>query len=58
MNRETSRANRNIFREVSGWRSALNFLPWLNFFSWFGQIRGDESLARLRDPLSLGFSVE
>jgi hypothetical protein len=50
--------NRNFWREQAGLRTGLTSLPYLSFFSWFRQIRGDESLSRVRDPFSLEFSPE
>jgi hypothetical protein len=45
-------------KNQAGWRTSLISIQWLSFFSWFRQIRGDESLTKLRDPFSLRFMAE
>ena len=49
-------STRNVMKDQTGWR--LTSIQWLSFFSWFRQIRGDESLTKLRDPFSLRFMAE
>ena len=49
---------RNTRKDQVGWRTGFMSIQWLTFFSWFRQIRGDESLTRIRDPFSLRFTAE
>jgi hypothetical protein len=51
-------STRSTHKDQAGWRTGLLSIQWLSFFSWFRQIRGDESLTKLRDPFSLRFMAE
>ena len=53
MNEQTSASDKDRER----WSIGLKSMQWLTFFSWFSQIRGDESLTRLKDPFSLRLTV-